>query len=81
MKAHAPQINSLSSCRVVELFQKTVCPTRSSLREKGQSSARPSPRIRSPTENHEPAQDIGERFMVKEESPASVDLGRPRDEV
>ncbi|GBM21450.1 hypothetical protein AVEN_182420-1 [Araneus ventricosus] len=41
------------------------------------SSARPSPRVRSPTEN------IGERFMVKEESAASVgtDLGRPREEV
>ncbi|GBM18506.1 hypothetical protein AVEN_48739-1, partial [Araneus ventricosus] len=43
------------------------------------SSARPSPRVRSPTENHEPAQDlavsktIGERFMVKEESASSAD--------
>ncbi|GBO22237.1 hypothetical protein AVEN_153958-1, partial [Araneus ventricosus] len=46
------------------------------------SSARPSPRIRSPTDNHEPAQDFhrdssspslySERFMVKEESAASV---------
>ncbi|GBN84053.1 hypothetical protein AVEN_199422-1 [Araneus ventricosus] len=48
--------------------------------------AGPSPRVRSPAENHEPAQDfqrgssspdavsdtIGERFMVKEESAASV---------
>ncbi|GBO40613.1 hypothetical protein AVEN_109120-1, partial [Araneus ventricosus] len=47
------------------------------------SSARPSPRVRSPTENHEPAQDlavsktIGERFMVKEESADSVGI-RPR---
>ncbi|GBN90556.1 hypothetical protein AVEN_241623-1 [Araneus ventricosus] len=40
------------------------------------SSARPSPRVRSPTEK-------GERFMVKEDSAASVgtDLGRPREEV
>ncbi|GBN99351.1 hypothetical protein AVEN_4708-1, partial [Araneus ventricosus] len=37
-------------------------------------SVRPSPRVRSPTENHEPVQDytIGKRFMVKEESAASV---------
>ncbi|GBN90439.1 hypothetical protein AVEN_203547-1 [Araneus ventricosus] len=35
---------------------------------------RPSPRVRSPTENHEPAQGFqrGERFTVKEESAASV---------
>ncbi|GBL71999.1 hypothetical protein AVEN_115035-1 [Araneus ventricosus] len=47
-----------------------------------ETSARPSPRVRSPTENHESVQDfqrgssspymrsntIGERFMVKEES-------------
>ncbi|GBO44590.1 hypothetical protein AVEN_151140-1, partial [Araneus ventricosus] len=31
-------------------------------------SARPSPKVRSPTENN----TIGERFMVKEESAASV---------
>ncbi|GBM01919.1 hypothetical protein AVEN_269532-1 [Araneus ventricosus] len=39
-----------------------------------QSSARPSPRVRSPTENHEPAQYFqrDKRFMVKEESTASV---------
>ncbi|GBO34052.1 hypothetical protein AVEN_183623-1, partial [Araneus ventricosus] len=38
------------------------------------SSDRPSPRVRLPTENPEPALDytIGERFMVKEESAASV---------
>ncbi|GBL90806.1 hypothetical protein AVEN_215543-1 [Araneus ventricosus] len=36
-----------------------------------QSSARPSPRVRSPTENHK-SLTIGERFMVKEESAASV---------
>ncbi|GBM06853.1 hypothetical protein AVEN_173606-1 [Araneus ventricosus] len=45
----------------------------------------------SPTENHETAQDFqrdssspalySERFMVKEESAASDDLGRPREEV
>ncbi|GBO46383.1 hypothetical protein AVEN_3472-1, partial [Araneus ventricosus] len=33
------------------------------------SSARPSPRVRSPTEN---PITIGERFMAKEESAASV---------
>ncbi|GBM42876.1 hypothetical protein AVEN_245703-1 [Araneus ventricosus] len=55
------------------------------------SSARSSPRVHSPTKNHEPAQDlqrgsssptpymrsntIGERFMVKEESAASFGTG------
>ncbi|GBM34047.1 hypothetical protein AVEN_162225-1 [Araneus ventricosus] len=43
----------------------------------------PSPQLDQVQESTRPQQTIGERFMVKEESAASVgtDLGRPREEV